>query len=224
MNEASSTAMLNKKCFDVGVPSRMVRLPISENGFPVPKFVKWIDGVPDFRAVDSAWLAKAVRCKLCWLCGEKLGRHMAFVIGPMCAINRTNSEPPSHLDCARFAVRACPFLTQPKRIRNEHDLPADRIPAPGMPLDRNPGVALIWITESYRLYETHIGHPGMLFALGDPTALEWYAYGRAATREEIMHSIASGLPALRKVAEQEGPDAIATLDEAVARGLALVPA
>ena len=59
----------------------------------------------------------------CWLCGQTLGKHMTFPIGPMCAITRTTAEPPSHLACAEYAVKACPFLSQPRMRRNERDLP-----------------------------------------------------------------------------------------------------
>jgi hypothetical protein len=68
------------------MPARFARLPVDERGYPVPKFVERIDGKPDFRCVDGRWLTKTVQQKPCWLCGEKLGRHFAFVVGPMCAI------------------------------------------------------------------------------------------------------------------------------------------
>jgi len=205
------------------MPARFFKLPVDSRGYPVPRFVEWIDGVPDFRVMDGRFLTKAIKQKLCWLCGDPLGRYMAFVIGPMCAINRTNAEPPSHLDCARFAVKACPFLTQPRRIRNAADLPSEGEEPAGFAIKRNPGVALIWVTESYRIYQAHAGREGMLFDLGEPTLLEWYAHGRKATREEVMHSINTGLPILREMAEQEGPDSITALEQQIERGLALVP-
>src|SRR5437764_29347 len=96
------------------LPSRLKLLPVDERGFPVPWFVAWIDGKPDFRVVDQRKMAIAVSEKRCWVCGDFLGRYMAFVIGPMCAVNRVSSEPPSHRECAEFSVRACPFLTKPK--------------------------------------------------------------------------------------------------------------
>jgi hypothetical protein len=139
----------------------------------------------------------------------------------MCAVNRINSEPPSHLDCARFAVKACPFLTQPRRPRNEHDLPEGHEQPAGIVIDRNPGVSLIWITESYtRVRATG----GVLFRVGDHVGLEWYAHGRKATREEIMTSINGGLPILRAMAEKDGPEAMEELNLQIERGLALVPA
>jgi hypothetical protein len=205
------------------MPARFLRLPIDDRGYPVPKFVAWVDGKPDFRVVDQRWMAQAVNKKLCWLCGEKLGRYLAFVLGPMCAVNRINSEPPSHLDCARFAVKACPFLTQPRRGRNRDEaLPEKAEGAAGFAIDRNPGVSLIWITERYQMIRAPGG--GVLFQVGDHIGLEWYAHGRKATREEIMTSITSGLPILRGIAKQEGSNAIAELEVQIERGLALVPA
>jgi hypothetical protein len=207
------------------IPARMLKLPISENGFPVPRFVAWVDGKPDFRAVHTSWLAQAVNQKLCWICGERLGKHLAFILGPMCALNRVNSEPPSHLECARFAVKACPFLAHPERKRNEHDLPDNRIEAPGIHVERNPGAMAIWITLSYRPFRTDgMGNPGILFSLGDPIALEWYARGRKATRDEIIDSIDSGLPLLREVAERDGPAAVEEFNQRHADAMALLPA
>src|SRR5262245_453827 len=163
------------------MPTRIRKLKVDARGYPVPKFVEWIDGKPDFRCVDGRWLIRCVQHKLCWVCGEQLGRYMAFLIGPLCAINRINSEPPSHLDCARFAAKACPFLTQPRRRRNEENLPEEGVPAAGIVLDRNPGVALIWVTDGYGVKKLP---DGVLFKLGEPTQLEWYAHGREATRDE----------------------------------------
>jgi len=216
MTEKTYNVAINR----LDMPRRFLKLPVDSRGYPVPRFVEWIDGVPDFRCVDGRWLQHAVRFNLCWLCGEPMGRYMAFVIGPMCCINRVSSEPPSHLDCARFACKACPFLTQPKRIRNVHDLPEDGVNPGGIMIERNPGVAALWVTESYEMFEIPNGR---LFQVGEPVKIEWYARGRIATREEIMHSIDTGLPLLRDVAKKEGPEAIADLEQKITRGLALVP-
>jgi hypothetical protein len=204
------------------LPLRMHKLPVDERGFPVPKFVQWIDGKPDFRVVNQSFMANAVRIKLCWLCGEALGRYQAFVIGPMCSINRVSSEPPSHLECARFAVQACPFLTQPRRERNDHELPDHHEPA-GSPILHNPGVSLVWVTESYRPIKVAPRKPP-LFQIGDPTSTEWWCRGREATRDEVMNAIAKGLPFLVTEAKREGPDAEDALRRMISVGLALVPA
>src|SRR5262245_24259263 len=138
---------LNNRIAAIALPPRMQRLPISAEGYPIPWFVATIDGKPDFRCYTTEKIRGAIKFKKCWLCGELLGKHMTFVIGPMCAVNRTSADPPAHHDCATYAAKACPFLTQPRMRRHEKDLPEDRSVA-GFGLARNPGVALLWTTRS----------------------------------------------------------------------------
>jgi hypothetical protein len=202
------------------MPARFRRLPIDDRGFPIPKFVATLDGKPDFRVIAPGWWETCYKRKLCWLCGEQLGRHKAFVIGPMCAITRVTSEPPSHRECAEFAVKSCPFLTQPHRKRDISNLPEEGYVS-GVHLDRNPGASVIWITDDYKAFNAN---PGVLIKLGDPKELSWWSHGRAASREEIMGSINGGLPLLREIARKDGADAEADLDKMITRGLALVPA
>jgi hypothetical protein len=190
------------------LPPRMERLPLDAKGYPVPYFVAWVDGVPDHRIVDAEKLRAARRDKACWLCGQPLGRYGAFVIGPMCCINRVSSEPPSHVDCADFAARACPFMTKPKAVRREAALP-DGVKEPaGIMARRNPGVTLLWVSERWRSFAAPGGE---LVDIGEATETRWYAEGRRATRAEVEASIASGCPTLEALAAQEGPHALAEL-------------
>ncbi|CAJ4810091.1 Uncharacterised protein [Burkholderia pseudomallei] len=183
------------------LPPEMMNLPIDERGYPVPFFVAWINGKPDFRIVDPAKKEKAIRFDCCWICGGTLGRYRAFVIGPMCAVNRVSSEPPSHLNCALFAVHACPFLVMPKAHRREVNMPEGSRDPPGIFVKRNPGVTLIWVTRVYKI-SRHA--EGELFRLvGEPSATLWYTEGRRATREEARASLDSGLPILREMAAAE---------------------
>src|SRR5215831_10331151 len=132
------------------LPRRIAKLPVDHRGFPVPWFVAFIDGKPDFRMIDTPKLAIAVKQRRCWTCGEPLGVHLAFLIGPMCAVNRVISEPPSHRDCAIFSATACPFLSQSRMRRNEKNLPDDRMEAAGIGLSRNAGAVCIWTTRNYK--------------------------------------------------------------------------
>jgi hypothetical protein len=178
------------------LPARMQHLRIDDRGYPVPWFVAWIDGKPDFRVADGDKLRRALSDRSCWLCGERVGKKATFVIGPMCAVNRTTAEPPCHLECAQYAASACPFLRLPKAKRNESNLPdVANLPA-GEMIKRNPGVTLLWTTDKYtcRQYPN-----GILFRLHEePLSVEWYAQGRLATRQEVMDSIDSGLPILQE--------------------------
>lgn len=216
------------------LPPRIARLPTDHRGFPVPWFVQWFSkdseptefgtGEPDFRVADQRKLLRAVKESRCWICGDILGIHKAFTIGSMCAINRVISEPPQHRDCAIFAATACPFLTNPRMRRNEKDLPEKRVEAAGTALKRNPGVACVWITKSFRLFKPHRGNTGVLFALGDPEEVLWFAEGRPATRNEVWTSIESGLPSLRDEARLQGAHAVQALERQRERTMPLLPA
>lgn len=194
------------------LPERMRHLPIDSRGFPIPFFVHIDeDGTPDFRVVGKGKIRTCVYEKRCWLCGDKLGRYMAFVIGSMCCINRISAEPPCHKECAVFSAQACPFLSRPHMRRRENALPPERVEAAGNGIDRNPGVVLVWITTGYRASNAQQGNPGVLFELGDPEEVLWFAEGRAATHDEVVASIDSGFPILLNEAKKQGPKAVEQL-------------
>jgi hypothetical protein len=188
-------------------PERMRKLPINDKGYPVPWFVEWIEGKPDFRIMDARKWQLAVRYRRCWLCGDPLGVNQTFVAGPMCGINRTSAEPPSHRGCAIYAAQACPFLTLPKAVRREANFPEGGIPPAGIMLSRNPGVTMLWTCQQYTVYKSHGGASGYLIEMGEPKQVEWYAHGRMATRAEVDESIRTGLPSLQVAADAEGAEA-----------------
>jgi hypothetical protein len=208
----------------IELPTRMRSLPWDKHGRPVPWFVAWIDGVPDFRVIGPWKVEHAVAFGQCWICGGPMGSYKAFVIGPMCAVNRTTAEPPCHRDCAVYSARACPFLTTPSMVRRPGQRPAGTIDPAGQMITRNPGVALVWITKKYSRFVTE-GGTGYLFRLsGAPEETRWYAHGRPATRAEVLASIDSGLPILQAEADAQGPYAAEQLRQQHAAALPLVPA
>lgn len=202
-------------------PPRIARLPRNHAGYPVPWFVAWIGGQPDFRIIGDGKLGDAIRFKSCWLCGQPLGANAAFVLGPMCGITRTSPEPPSHRDCADYAARACPFLATPNMRRRENNIPEDAHEPDGIMIRRNPGACLVWVSRNWQRQ-----HGLALWHVGDPVEIRWYAEGSTATRAEVLASIDSGLPLLRAEAEKDPRPAaaLAELDRQHARALELVPA
>jgi hypothetical protein len=217
---------LNASIRDIPRPPGADQLPIDERGFPVPWFVDWgpTGDKPDHRMIDGRKFARAIRTERCWVCGGRLGRMKASVIGPMCAINRITSEPPCHPMCARYAVRACPFLSKPRARRNEKGLPEDRREAAGIALDRNPGVLVVWESlHPSKPFSPLRGAQGTLFDLGAPHRVTWWCEGRPATNAEVVASLETGLPALLKVAQQEGPEAVKELAEFIVRAQPLLP-
>lgn len=233
------------------LPPRIAKLPVSDRGYPVPKFVLWlvrctvckkpireqaeaggelhegvctctignpetraatVESYPEFRIMDARFLVRAVKEKLCWVCGDPFeqGERLVFVIGPMCAVNRISSEPPSHRRCAEFSAIACPFLSRPKMVRREGDFTDGMLEnVSGQSIRRNPGVTLLWVTRSYTTFQPHGG--GALFSVGEPLEIMCYAEGREATKEEIRASVESGYPLLQEIAEKEGLSATVAL-------------
>jgi hypothetical protein len=196
------------------LPPRIARLPVDERGYPIPFFAQREPTV-DFRIVRPAALSACLKERRCWVCGEPRGRNYAFVLGPMCAVTRTNSEPPCHRDCAVWSAVACPFLTRPNMRRNERDMPEGAW-TPGIAIRRNPGVVAVWVTRSFQPFRARGdvpgATPGLLFEVGDPTDILWFAEGRAATRAEVLASLQSGLPALESVARIDPRPAAARAD------------
>lgn len=201
------------------IPQRLLSRPI-ERGFPVPWFVAEVDGHYDFRCIDARKFEPAIKHRLCWICGQKLGSYLTFSIGPMCAINRTISEPPSHRECAEWSAKACPFLAQRQDYRRETNIPKDVKEPGGIAIARQPGVTVLWITTEYKVVQLP---NGLIFKIGDPLEVHWLREGRRATRAEIMESIDTGYPILLEMAEREGTRAISDLEKRRSEALKLLP-
>lgn len=212
------------------IPPKILKLPV-HRGYPVPYFTAWLDGeratprgqgVPDFRVTFPNAIAQCYKEKLCWVCGGSLYAWKAFVIGPMCAVNRTSAEPPSHVDCADWAAKACPFLARPHaKRRDTSDVPGRAEKMPGVAIMRNPGAAGVWVVKKYSLKRDPRG--GVLFNMGEPSEVRWYAEGREATRAEIQRSIDTGLPYLQEACQGRARD-LAELERYVERAQPLLPA
>jgi len=208
--------MSKKPAYRDGLPDRpahMLALPLDRRGYPIPKFVAYhpTTGEPDFRVVDAEFMARARFHKLCFLCGQPLGRHQFFVVGPMCIANRISAEPPTHGACARYALEVCPFLTRPEAIRREaNPMPGKKLP-PGIMERGNPGVSVLWESRTWKRYD-HRAVPGTvsstLIDIGEPVTVEWFTKGRRATPDEAREGYEASVAKLRHAAEQEGPDAV----------------
>lgn len=208
----------------IPVPPRMAALPTDKHGRPVPWFVAWIDGQPDFRVIRPGGIQQALKQRKCWLCGGRMGPNTAFVIGPMCVVNRNTAEPGSHLSCAKYAAVACPFLSNPSMRRRETGKPQDAHNPAGTMIGRNPGACAVWVSRRWSTWSP--GRGQILIDIGDPVAVHWFAQGREATRSEVVASIESGLPLLRAEAERscDRAGALAALEGMHAAALRCLPA
>lgn len=189
----------------IPMPPSIAALPIDPvRKYPVPWFVTWLDGKPEFRVADGKKLVQAVRERLCWVCGTPLTPHrVTFPIGPMCTVNRVTAEPPAHRECATYSVRACPFLARPHMVRREGGIPEEASCAGHMIL-RNPGVTCLWTTRAPGATLMD----GPLFSLWPPTEVSWWREGRIATQAEVREAVASGLPSLEALAQDDDDRAL----------------
>lgn len=186
-------SQLNASIRDIPLPDNMRELPVDRRGYPVPFFVArprpgedW-----DFRVVHPRESVRALKEKLCWICGQRMGSKSAYVAGPMCCVTGTTAEPPAHLSCAEYAVLACPFLANPNMRRNEKDLDPDKW-MPGVAIMHNPGVSGLLVTrDPPRPFDD--GRGNMLLKMGRPESITFYANRRKATRAEVMAAIDRGL-------------------------------
>jgi hypothetical protein len=196
-------------------PNTIRGLPHDKHGRPIPWFVAVDEhGRPDFRVVRPRGIRTALDARVCWTCGTPLGREVAFVIGPMCVINRRTAEPASHRECARYAADACPFLSTPNMRRRTTGLPEDQVDPAGIAILRNPGVACVWFGRPTGWTVERVPN-GILFNVGEPSRVMWRTQGRDATRAEALASLDSGFLLLQEKCQRDRDPArsLAELDE-----------
>lgn len=205
------------------LPPMMRDLPIDARGYPMPAFVHVDeDGVPDHRIAEAAYMARAVRAGLCWICGKPLGDLLAFLVGPVSLFTRVTPEPAMHGQCATYAARACPFLTRPRAQRREANLPEGHVPPAGEMLKDNPQVVVQWLARSFSVEVQNMGggRHAPLFHIPEPLALLWFCEGRAATQAEVGAAVNAATAKLDALARADGPQGVRELADKVTMALA----
>ena len=97
------------------IPERMAHLRVWR-GVAVPVGVVIAnDGRPMFSLNNEAERARAVRRRLCPICGTKLFRGRWLVGGPLSALHPEGAfiDPPMHSECMRYSLQVCPYLAMP---------------------------------------------------------------------------------------------------------------
>jgi hypothetical protein len=210
------------KAAEIPEPGPITLLPLDKHGRRIPWFVpEGEDGERDFRLASMDKMTEAVREHLCWICGHPR-RHPdgdAYLVGPMCTVNRVSTEPASHRSCAIYAVQACPFMTHPHMRRRETGI-VDKLTSKDG-LTHNPGITAIWCTSFASFYTDPTGYP--LFELGAPSRVWWWKQGRRATRAEALAGLEFSYPVMRERAQTEGDHAVAELDRRYAEALNFLP-
>ena len=96
------------------MPRRVARLPREKRGYPVP-FVTMLDpytNEPDFRVLDIRRQMQCINEKRCGICGQQLGKYIAFIGGTRSRDGHVFFDPGMHRDCAEYAAKVCPFISR----------------------------------------------------------------------------------------------------------------
>ncbi len=80
---------------------------------PIP-FIQHIDetGTVRFRREDLKRVETAAKKKLCQACGKPLDALIVFIGGETAVRQRLFRQAPFHEQCARVAMRLCPYLSK----------------------------------------------------------------------------------------------------------------
>jgi hypothetical protein len=108
----------------IEIPKRLRTRPRDRRGYPVP-FSVYIDrtGRPQFTITDPVKLRACIGKRLCGLCGGRIDAGYWFVGGERCFTHELGAfiDPPMHEECARYAIRVCPFLAAPSYAKRIDD-------------------------------------------------------------------------------------------------------
>ena len=205
------------------LPLNMSQLQVDERGYPVPAFVQWIDGKPDFRVANAQFREYALANDVCFVCGRHFtNRRRWYVLGPMCVINRNTSEPACHYECAVYSAKACPFLVRPHAKRREAGRPEGVVEPVGM-IKRNPAVVALYHARTRTVHRTSPWQGEYLLGLGEPLEVEWIAEGQPANREQVLESILGGFHLLVEAAKQDGEAGLRELFYMTGQAYPLLP-
>lgn len=69
------------------------------------------NGEPDLRVLSQTKVAQCVDQKLCGICGLRLELDgVVFVGGEVSCLHSHFADPAMHEECARYAMKVCPYL------------------------------------------------------------------------------------------------------------------
>lgn len=101
-------------------PPSMRTLERDPRGYPIPFIVlRDRSGAAHFPVSDVRRVNSCLTKRLCGICGKRLDRTCWFVGGDRCFTHPAGAfvDPPSHWECAIYALSVCPFLAAPSYSR-----------------------------------------------------------------------------------------------------------
>jgi hypothetical protein len=124
--------------YGMTVPERIAKLPKDPRGYPIPwNVLRGDDGTPFFTVNDDRKHWQALRCGLCPICGERLGRWRWWVGGPRSAFDPAGCylDLPGHHECIQFSLATCPYLAMPKYLGRVDVVHPEKLPVAPIFLD-----------------------------------------------------------------------------------------
>jgi len=118
------------------MPSRIAALERDHRGYPIPwNVLRADDGTPLFTINDDRKHWRAIRERICPICGVRLGRWLWFVGGPLSAFdpNGWYLDLPGHVECLEYALATCPYLAAPQYSKRLYVIDPAKLPQ-GLPI------------------------------------------------------------------------------------------
>ncbi len=106
------------------------------------------DGTANFAAIDGPKALRGAANRDCGLCGQRMGRWVAFLGGPRNVEHGGYLDPPMHVSCAEDATRLCPHLARQRVPRRPDSGDPNIVTPPGFVEDK-PDRWAMWITDRY---------------------------------------------------------------------------
>lgn len=171
------------------IPDRLAALPVCpRRGLPIPYAnVITAGGSADFATLDSRCVHDVALQRVCGVCGQELDYWIVFAGGPRCATDRAYVDPPMHHECARAALRLCPYLFRQDMKRRK-----STAPGAGTPMgftEAKPEAYLLYVTRSYKITITE---GGIIFTPAPAVRIERYDY--VDGRLTLLSGPATALP------------------------------
>lgn len=181
-------------------PKGFHRLNRDHRGLPVPYAMR--QNPLSQTTVDPPRVLECLQRKLCAVCGLKLDNKKWFIGGYRTMVYRIFVDGPMHRVCAEYALRVCPFLSNPKqkyRVKPEKDSEILRQAHPS----RDAGVQVLMRTKGYQIQTLQ----DTLVSVAEPW--EHVEFWRAGKKLEEVPADAPTLDRyvceMRKLADQEVP-------------------
>lgn len=121
------------------MPDAIGQLPVDpRRKLPIPYMNMNDDGTADFLITKANRVIDCLMNSKCGICAEPLEWWSAFVGGPVSGKTHTYTNPPYHPECAKWAMRVCPFIVMPnyQRASDHRVTEQGGITPQGMTLDR----------------------------------------------------------------------------------------